>query len=381
MSGNLYVVLGVSEKARDGEIKKAYRRLARKYHPDINPGDRRAEERFKRISEAYEILSDPRKRGFYDENGYFTEGVLEKSSTSWSFSFTGLDDAGTRVSDFGEVFYSFLDRARQEVAPDAGSDIETQLSVSFAQSMGGFTADLEVYRKRLCKACGGSGLAEGLGELDCPACSGTGRFVKAKGHLQFSMNCPRCLGSGQVRAECSACGGEGRVGGRERLRVRIPPGVDTGSRVRLRGEGHVDARSGRAGDLYVVTNVAPHPFFRRAGDNIHCTLPVTFTEAALGAKIEVPTVDAMMQAAGSGSNGSSAPALLRIPPGVQPGRTLRLRGKGAPSLRGSGVRGDQYVELRVVVPRVADERSKELLRELARLNPENPREELRTDGG
>jgi molecular chaperone DnaJ len=362
MNGNLYIILGVSESAREGEIKKAYRRLARKYHPDINPGDRRAEERFRRISEAYEILSDPEKRGFYDENGYFVEGAFEQRTATWEFAFSASDGTGVRASDFSEVFDGFLHRPGAEEPAETDGDIETHLSVTFDQSIRGTETHVEVYRKRLCPSCEGTGQSHGTGEYDCPDCGGSGRFVKSKGHLQFSMTCPRCVGRGRMRSICPSCGGEGRTGARERVPVTIPAGVNTGSRVRIPGEGNVEPKSRRSGDLYVVTNVGSHPFFHRAGDNIHCQVPVTISEAALGGKIEVPTID-----------GS---AVLRVPPGIETGRTLRLRGKGAPSLRGSGVRGDQYVELRVVVPRFVDERSRELLRELARLNPDNPREGL-----
>ena len=366
LMANLYIILGIGQRASVSEIKRAYRKLARRYHPDINPGDHVAEERFKGISEAYEVLGDPNKRGFYDEHGYYAEGMLEsRTEARWDFSFQCFDSTSSEPSGFTQLFDDFF-RARPVRQPDAGNDIECQVSLTFEESIRGVETMVGVYRKRPCDACRGLGRAAGSEEYSCSSCSGSGEWIRAKGHLRFSMTCPRCEGSGWVAAACSVCGGEGRTARSERIRVNIPSGVSTASRIRFQGQGNVDARTNELGDLYVVTNVAAHPFFKRVGDNIHCTVPVTVTEAALGAKVEVPTVD-----------GS---AMLKVPPGTQSGRTLRLRGKGAPSLRGDGVRGDQYVEVQLVLPRLADERSKEILRELARLNPDDPRKDLQYDG-
>ena len=360
MARELYVILGVGDSASVAAIKKAYRKLARRYHPDINPGDRAGEEPFKRISEAYEILSDAGKRGFYDENGYYTEGVLEKPQGDLTFD--GFAFAASEGTGFGDLFGQFLNRT--EAPPDggAGGDLECQVSLSFEESMKGVETWVSVYRKKSCERCEGSGRALGAGEGACGSCRGSGQLIKAKGHLRFTLTCPTCQGLGRVAVACSACGGDGRVARSDRLSVNLPPGVSTGSRVRFPGKGDAGRAMHPPGDLFVVTNVEPHPYFNRVGDNIRCAVPVTLTEATLGAKIEVPTIDGR--------------SVLKIPPGTQSGQTLRMRGKGALSLRGNGVRGDQYVEVRLRTPRIADERSKEILRELARLNPDDPRENL-----
>ena len=366
MSHELYIVLGIAEGATVVDVKKAYRKLARRYHPDINPGDSAAEERFRRISYAYEVLSDPGKRVFYDENGYYTEGVLDaRTEARWDFSFRGSgspDRDSTDASGFGELFESFFDRERSGRNSDTGGDIECQVSLTFEESIHGAPAQVHVQRRQPCSACEGSGRESAGVVVSCRECAGSGQLVRAKGHLRFSMPCPTCQGSGRVAPACRECRGSAHLPRSERVRVDIPAGVSTGSRIRFHGRGD-DPDPGRPpGDLYVVTNVAPHAFFSRVGDNIHCSVPVTLTEAALGAKIEVPTVDGR--------------ATVKIPPGTESGRKLRLRGKGAPSLRGEGVHGDQYVEVKVVVPRVVDERSREILKELAALNPEDPRKDL-----
>jgi molecular chaperone DnaJ len=318
---------------------------------------------FKRISEAYEVLSDPDKRGFYDQNGYYTEGVLEPATGSqWDFRFDGFASAASEGGGFGDLFGQFLNRAPASSDDGAGGDLECQVSLTFEESMNGVETWVSVYRKKSCARCEGSGRALGESEGTCRSCRGSGELIKAKGRLRFSLTCPSCQGLGRVAVACSACGGDGRVARSERVSVNISPGVSTGSRVRFPGKGHAGRAMQPPGDLFVVTNVEHHPYFNRVGDNICCTVPVTLTEAALGAKIEVPTIDGR--------------SVLKIPPGTQSGQTLRMRGKGAPSLRGNGVRGDQYVEVRLRTPRIADERSKEILRELARLNPEDLRKDL-----
>ena len=364
---DFYLILGVRRAAPVSDIKRAYRRLARRFHPDINPGDPAAHQRFSGISEAYDVLSDPEKRRFYDSHGYYAEGVLDsRTDPRWDFSFRGFDSTASsdssEFSDLFDDFFSHAQSARSLGEAETTNDLECQVSLTFEESIHGAEKMLNVYRQRYCEACRGSGRAPGSREYDCSACEGSGEWIRAKGHLRFSIKCSQCEGSGRVAVACSACGGEGRTVRLERIPVTLPPGVSAGSRVRFPGQGNVDRRTNELGDLYVVTNVASDPFFKRAGDNVLCTVPVTVTEAALGAKIQVPTVD-----------GS---ALLKIPPGTQSGQVLRLRGKGAPSLRGDGIRGDQCVEVRVVVPRVVDERVKEILRELAHLNPDNPRGDL-----
>ena len=361
---DFYIILEIGRTASINEIKKAFRKLARRYHPDINPGDRQAEERFKRITEAYDILSDPLKREFYDVNGFYTDGVLEQHETGagWGFSFKGFDFSGSSQSQFGEIFGQLFTRQQACRDPEPGQDLEYQISMTFDESIRGLKASISVFRKDTCAACGGDGRAAASRESGCASCGGTGKTTRSKGHLQFSITCAECGGAGRTITVCKECGGECRVPGTEILEVELPAGVTTGSRVRIPGRGDAGRFGGPAGDLYVLTNVASHPFFNRAGDNIHCSVPVTVTEAALGTKLEVPTIDGR--------------AVVRIPPGTQTGQMLRLRELGAPSLLNPGMRGDQYVEVRIVVPRIADERSKEILRELARLNPENPRKDL-----
>ena len=366
MSGreDLYVILQVARAASVTDIKRAFRKLARRYHPDINPGDRTAEEYFKRVTEAYEILSDPLKKQFYDQNGFYSDGVLETSSKpAWGFSFQGFDFSNSGSSPLTEMFGDFISRQATRREAERGQDLEYQISVSFARSISGLTTPITVYRRLTCETCKGGGRAATPRETPCPACHGGGKIGRKKGHLQFTMSCANCGGSGRLQADCQDCGGEGRTSVTETFDADIPAGVSTGSRVRFPGRGDAGRLGGPPGDLFIVTNVAQHPLFNRAGDNIQCSIPITFSEAALGAKIEVPTVDGN--------------AVIRIPPGTQNGQIFRMRGKGAPSLSQPGSRGDQFVEVKVLVPHIADERSKEILRELARLNPGDPRKDLK----
>jgi molecular chaperone DnaJ len=358
-NNDLYFVLEVDRRASVNDIKRAFRKLARRFHPDINPGDQTAEDRFKRITEAYEILSDPMKREFYDVNGFYTEGVLETNinQNGWEFSFQGFNFSRSGGLDFSDIFGGARRAERRE--PERGQDIEHSVSIGFEESLKGRQTRLNLLRFASCERCNGSGQALGTYEAACVACAGTGKTTRAKGHLQFSVTCADCGGSGRSFRRCEACEGQSRVSQGDTLDIEIPSGVVTGSRIRVPGRGHAGRFGGPAGDLYVVVSVAEHPFFKRMGDNIHCTVPLTITEAALGTKIEVPTIDGH--------------AMVRIPPGTQPGQLLRMRGRGAPSLLNPGMRGDQYVQVQVVVPRVADERSKEILKELGRLNPEDPR--------
>jgi molecular chaperone DnaJ len=361
---DLYIVLEVNRSASENEIKRAFRKLARRFHPDINPGDRQAEEQFKRITEAYDILSDPLKREFYDVNGFYTDGVLEQrggAGTHFGFSFQGFDFSRSNDSGFQEIF-GYISNPHNVRSPEPGQDLEYPISISFEESIRGLNAQIGVTRMHPCGICSGTGQAPGSREMACQQCGGSGKTIRMKGHLQFSITCGDCGGSGRMITPCPECRSEGRVRRAERLDVEVPPGVATSTRIRIPGKGDAGRCGGPVGDLYVVITAATHPFFQKKGDNIHCTLPLTVMEAALGTKIEVPTID--------------GPAILRVPPGSQSGQLLRMRGKGTPSLLNPEIRGDQYVELKVVVPRVADERSKEILRELAKLNPENPRKDL-----
>jgi molecular chaperone DnaJ len=359
---DLYIILEIHRKASVSDIKRAFRKLARRYHPDINPGDGNAEERFKRITEAYEVLSDPLKREFYDVNGFYSDGVLEANQKdgTWGFSFQGFDFNQSAESDFSDIFaYARRSEPRD---PQRGQDLEYAISISFEDSIRGRTARIGIIRMNACSICSGSGQEPGSRERSCPDCGGTGKIIRTKGHLQFTVTCGDCGGIGRLIKPCKACEGEGLASRPEMLDIDLPPGVGAGSRVRIPEKGNAGRFRGPAGDLYVVVRVEEHPFFKRLGDNIHCSVPLTITEAALGTKIQIPTIDGH--------------AVVRIPPGTQTGQTLRLRGHGAPSLLNLGLRGDQYVEVKVVVPRVADERSKQILRELAKLNPGDPRSNL-----
>ncbi|MFN8006467.1 MAG: molecular chaperone DnaJ [Terriglobia bacterium] len=358
-----YQLLNIPRNASPEAIKKAYRKLARKHHPDVNPGDKRAEERFKKISEAYEVLSDPKKREIYDNYGTYSDNFRPGPGPQPGpqVDFEGFDFSNIGGSGFGDLFSQLFGGHRSANRPQKGDDLEYQVSISFDDALKGLQTRISYLRREICPTCHGKGVSGEGKDQDCPYCRGSGKVEQLKGKMRFSTTCPQCGGSGKVTTPCSQCRGEGRVQKSESLEIKIPAGVQTGSRIRFAGRGDFGMNGGTPGDLYIVTTVSSHPFFERKGDNIYCKIPITLTEAALGAKIEVPTVEGR--------------ALLKIPPGTQSGQKFRLREKGAPSLR-APTHGDQYVEVRVVTPKLVDERSKELLRELGRLNPENPRQGL-----
>jgi len=373
---NHYEVLGVDRKARLADIKKSYRKLARKHHPDLNPGDKRAEERFKQISEAYDVLSDPEKRKKHDielqygerfaagEDGRPFRGTGPAPDVGFDFG-----DLGSAASSFSSFFSEILGRGdgdvRDDTVPRRGEDVTHARNVGFFDALRGLATELAIDAETACPRCNGSGTVPSRARRPCPDCAGTGRISHVSGALRFATTCRRCGGKGTLGSEgCGNCRGTGVLRRRETIKVHIPAGVDNGSRVRVGGKGRAGRNGGPNGDLYIVTNVAPHPFFRRIGDNIHCSVPITVSEAALGSRIDVPTID------GSAS--------VKIPPGTSSGQKFRLRGKGAPLLRGSG-RGDQYVEVHIVTPRATDEKSRQLLRELGALSPgEELRRGLRT---
>jgi molecular chaperone DnaJ len=365
-----YSVLGVPRTAKDAEIKKAYRRLARKNHPDVNPGDKSAEERFKRIQEAYDVLSDPKKRPIYDQYGFYSENFKEQPPGGQGrgfqgfTNFSGMDFGESGQNSFRDVFSEYFsggfNRGRGS-DPMKGDDLEHHLNISFYESIKGLSTKMTLNRTSACASCEGSGLDRASGQHTCPRCQGSGQEGKSHGFMRFSSPCRTCGGSGRIGNKCKACNGSGATAVQETITVRIPPGAANGFRMRVPGKGNAGKTGGPSGDLYLIISVRPHEFFRREGNDIVCTVPITVTEAALGTKIEVPSIEGK--------------TLLRIPPGTQSGQKFRLRGKGAPSLRGE-LPGNQIVEIRVIVPKVADERSKEILRELARLNPENPRSSL-----
>jgi molecular chaperone DnaJ len=365
-AADYYEVLGVGRKARPPEIKKAYKRLARKCHPDLNPGNRAAEEQFKRITEAYEVLSDPEKRRRYDQGGFAAGGPgfrpgapgFGGAGAPPDFDFSGAGFGRGFSEIFAEIFGEGPAPRPQE--PRSGEDRVHSMRLGFFDAIRGLTTPLQIEGEEACSECAGAGTVPSARARICPDCQGTGRVERLGGRIRFTPVCRRCGGSGKLMEEpCRRCGGSGRIPKVQRIQVQIPPGVDTGSRVRIAGRGGPGVLGGPPGDLYIQIQVDSHPFFSRAGDQILCTVPVSFSEAALGAKVEVPTID-----------GSAA---MRVPPGTQSGQKFRLRGRGAPSLRGSG-RGDQIVEVRVVTPEVRDERTRALLRQLS----ETERTDLRS---
>lgn len=365
-----YAILGVPRKAKEADIKKSYKRLARKNHPDVNPGDKAAEERFKDIQEAYDVLSDAKKRALYDKYGFYSENFREpQPGQGQGFEggfphFDGMDFGESGHSSFRDVFSELFGGGgarNRRTGPAKGADLEHHLNISFQESIRGLSTRIVMKRNKACASCAGSGIERSSSEQICPRCQGSGQEAKAHGFMRFSTTCQACGGTGRRGRPCPDCNGAGGVPFQESITVRIPAGVASGYRMRVGGKGNAGMNGGPAGDLYLIISVRPHGFFRREGNDILCTVPITVSEAALGTKIEIPSIDGK--------------ALLKIPPGTQSGQKLRLRGKGAPSLRGE-LHGSQIVEIRVVVPRISDERSKEILRELSTLNPENPRSNL-----
>ena len=370
-----YETLGVSKKTPLKEIRQAYRKLARKYHPDLNPGDKSSEEKFKQVQEAYDVLSDTKKRQMYDQYGFYSDqgpgpaaGGPQGQPQGGQVDFSGFDFGGSGGTSFRDLFSQFFrgggaGGGAEYSGPDEepGTDLEYRMEIGFWDAIRGAVKKISVTRLDTCPTCHGTG-AIGNSQKVCADCSGTGHQTRASGNMRFEVACQRCGGTGRLRTVCPTCGGEGRVRRTETLDIRIPAGMQTGSRVRVPGKGNAGTHGAAPGDLYIILDVQPHPFFERRGDDIYTRVPITVSEATLGAKIEVPTIDGR--------------AMLRIPPGSSSGRTLRLREKGVPSATKDGVRGDEIVEVKIVVPMPQDERSKEILRELAKLNPQDPREEL-----
>ncbi len=377
-----YNILGVKKDAKADEIKKSYRRLARKYHPDVNPGDKVAEDKFKEVQEAYDVLSDDKKRKVFDRFGYyadnldpdspFASGAGAGGAGAPGFDFSGFTwDTGSTGSSGGSSFRDIFSdlfggggggtKAPPEPPrplPKRGRDIEMPLALSFAESFSGLTTNITVNRSEQCSRCQGAGDTGGP-VVQCTTCKGTGQVMRTGGRLQFSQACPDCEGTGRRRQPCSLCNGKGVTPKSEQVKVKIPAGVDTGSRVRIPKKGHGGRLGAEPGDLFILTNVGKHPFLTRKGDNVYVTVPITVSEAALGTRIEVPTVEGKAQ--------------LKIPAGTESGQKFRLRERGFPSLRNPSLRGDQFIEVKITLPRVISEETKELLRQFEKANPENPR--------
>jgi molecular chaperone DnaJ len=380
-----YETLGVARGASEEDIRKAYRKLARKYHPDLNPGDKSAEDRFKNVQEAYDILSDAKKRQMYDQVGFYSENGFPGAGAPGggggarhpNMDFGGFDfsevfgraqqepESRTRTggSGFRDIFSQFFrggEGAEVEHEPEKGADLEYGLNISFWQAIRGTQAKIEITRYEECAQCHGTGGSE-AGSIACPQCNGTGSVSQMAGNMKFNLTCPRCNGKGRIRNACPACHGDGRIAHKETVEVRIPAGAHTGSRLRVAGKGNAGRMGAPPGDLYITTHVEPHPVFHREGDNIQIKVPVTVSEAGLGAKVEVPTIDGK--------------TLLKIPPGTQNGQKFRLRERGVMNTR-KGTRGDQIVEVSLTMPDIRDERTKELLKQLSELYPEDPRKAL-----
>jgi molecular chaperone DnaJ len=359
---DFYVILGLAPGATPAEIKRAFRRLSRRYHPGVNPGDRQAQAVFERVSEAYETLSDPTRRQQYDAGGSSPHG---QRATTGAFEFAGFDFSfaarGTDAATFSELFADVLHpTAPEEDKAEAGVDLHATLTISFEESLRGVNRQIVVTRQVSCSACAGAGRIR-TPEGRCPYCQATGKVRWARGHMVFSKSCAACAGTGRQRFQrCDVCSAHGRLVRSEPVAIPVPPGVQSGSRLRIPERGNMGRRGGRNGDLFVDVQVQPHPLLRREGDHLYLVVPVAVHEAVLGARIDVPTLD-----------GASK---LRIPPGTQAGQQFRLSGRGAPT--SSGAYGDLIVEVKLVLPTVADERSKDLMREFGRLNSEDVRRDL-----
>jgi molecular chaperone DnaJ len=388
-----YETLGIPRGADEDEIRKAYRRLARKYHPDLNPGDKAAEDRFKAVQEAYDILSDSKKRKMYDQFGFYSDNMPPGAGGGPGAGFPGQPGFDFSGFDFGDVFGNaqgsrrgpqpppgaanegtFKDFFSQFFSggqpgqgasrapagqPERGADLEYALNIDFWQSITGTQAKLSIQRQELCETCQGAG--SGSGAAVCQQCTGSGQVSQTAGAMRFNVTCPRCQGRGRLINACPRCFGDGRIVKTEIVEVRIPAGAANGNRLRVAGKGNAGTGGAPPGDLYITIRVEAHQFFKREADNIEIKVPVTVWEAALGAKIEVPTI-----------NGR---ALLKVPQGTKNGQRFRMADKGVFNSRKS-THGHQIVEVEIVAPDPADERVRKLMRELSELPFDDPRKDI-----
>ena len=360
-----YEVLGVSKTATQDELKKAYRKLARKYHPDLNKDNEEAAEKFKECNEAYSVLSDDQKRAQYDQFGH---AAFENGGMGGGGGFGGAGGfggfGGSGMEDIFDMFFGGQGGRggnRAKSGPQRGADLRFDLEISFEEAAFGLEKEINLYRDETCDHCHGEGAEPGSKVESCPECNGTGyvRFTQNTmfGQMVNERPCSRCKGEGKIISEpCKECRGKGTVKRNKKLKVKIPAGVDNGSRLRVSGEGEAGAKGGPSGDLYVYLYVKPHKFFERDGTTVLCEVPINIVQATLGADIKVPTLDGQVT--------------MKVPEGTQPGKVLRLKGKGIPSLRGGG-RGDQLVRIKVVVPTKLSDKQKDALRKFADISKDN----------
>jgi molecular chaperone DnaJ len=342
-----YEVLGVSKSASDSDIKAAYRKLALKFHPDRNPDDKTAEENFKEAAEAYDVLRDPQKRRIYDQYGH--QGLEGQGFRG----FGGFDDIFSSFGDIFEDFFGFGSRGRGRSRVHRGADLRYDMTLEFMDAAFGVETSIDIDKAEPCLQCNGSGAEAGSQPQTCPQCGGAGQVGRSQGFFTVRTTCPQCRGYGKIITNpCGNCRGTGQIAVRKTVSVKIPAGVDTGSRLRLSGEGESGAHGGPAGDLYVFIHVKGHDFFQREGSDIICQIPISFVQAALGDAVNVPTM-----------NGEKS---LDIPKGTQPGELFRFRGEGIPSLR-TGRRGDQIIQVNIKTPTHLNKKQETLLKEFAKL--------------
>jgi molecular chaperone DnaJ len=350
-----YNILEIDRNAAETDIKKAYRRLALKYHPDRNPDDKECEEKFKKINEAYACLSNPQKKAHYD-----TYGTTEGMGMGMGGDF-GFGDFTSNFGDiFGDIFGDFFGTfsGKRRMRPTKGADLRYDLELNLSESVRGVERTINIPRWTTCSGCNGNGSKDGRNLNTCPTCRGAGQTKLQQGFFTIAKTCSRCGGSGQIITKpCAECNGKGKIRKEKSVPLKIPPGVDTGIKLRVTGEGEAGNLGGPYGDLYVIINVAPHPFFKRKGNDLHCEIPVSFTQAALGGEIEVPTIEGKSE-------------FIKIPSGTPSGRVFHLKGKGVPRLGGYG-KGDQFVIIYIDVPKKLSARQKELLREFASISGED----------
>jgi len=361
MGKDYYQTLGVDRKAALPEIKKAYRKLARKYHPDLNPGDKSSEAKFKEIQEAYSVLSDPKKRAQYDQFGFIGDVPPPGAAGSRPSGFEGFNFSDFGQSSFQDLFENLFGGGSRQRAPVAeqGEDLLYTMALSFEDAIKGLQTKIKLNRFGQCSSCQGTGTSSRGGRQACPACRGSGQAYVQRGSMKFSTPCPSCGGTGALRGEaCGSCRGQGLEQRTEMINVRIPAGVDTGSKVRIAGKGNAGPNGGPPGDLFISIEVKPDPVFRREGANLMVKVPITVPEATLGAEVEVPTTEGT--------------ATIKIPSGTRSGQRFRLRDKGAPELGRKG-RGDEFVEVLIVPPPADNPRVRELMKELDKVSGPSPR--------